>query len=440
MITRTSKLFRFYILSVVFLQLMSMTCAAQNPAPSVPQTKSILLTGGTAHLGNGKTIENAAIGFKDGKLTLVADATLIKLQAGAFDTIINVTGKHIYPSFIAMNTTIGINEIELVRSTHDYAETGNMNPSARSIIAYNTDSKVIPTVRSNGVLLAQVVPQGGLISGSSSVVELDAWNWEDAAYKTDEGIHLNYPSLRFYSNPDSKKEDEQKERKTKAMTEMVNFFKDAKAYSAQTNVEEKNLHFESMKGLFDGTKKLYVHCDDVKEIISAVNFCRDFKIKMVLVDGYDAWRVATLLKENNVAVVLPRTHSLPQRDEDDVELPYKMAGILKNAGVDFCLSMGGYWQVRNLGFAAGTAAAYGLSKDAALQAVSLDAAKILGIDKTVGSLEEGKDATLFISSGDALDMLGNNVELAFIRGKQINLDNVQKQLYHKYMTKYKLPE
>lgn len=422
----------------ILMAVASLSGLAQNPAPAQPQTKSILLNGGTAHLGNGAIIHQAAIGFKNGKLTLVADATLIKLQAGAYDTIIDITGKHVYPGIIAMNTTLGINEIELVRSTHDYDEAGGINPSSRSIIAYNTDSKVTPTVRSNGVLLAQVVPTGGMISGSSSVVELDGWNWEDAAYKTDEGIHLNYPSMRIYATSDAKKEDEQKERNAKAMLEMTNFFKDAKAYFLQQNPQEKNLHFESMKGLFNGSKKLYVHCNDVKEIISAINFCNEYKIRMVLVDGYDAWRVADMLKKNNVPVVLPRTHSLPQRDEDDVQLPYKMADVLKKAGVNFCLSMDGYWQVRNLGFSAGTAAAYGLSKEDALKSITLDAAKILGIDKTAGSIEEGKDATLFVSDGDALDMLGSKVELAFIRGKQINLDNVQKQLYHKYMTKYNL--
>ncbi len=433
------KIFVAYLVLVI-CSINCLNLFAQNPAPALPQTKSILLNGGTAHLGNGEIIQQAAIGFKNGKLTLVADATLIRLQAGAYDTIIDMTGKHIYPGIIAMNTTIGINEIELVRATHDYNEAGGVNPSSRSIIAYNTDSRVTPTVRSNGVLLAQVVPVGGMISGTSSVVELDGWNWEDAAYKMDEGIHLNYPSMRIYATSDTKKEDEQKERNAKAMLEMINFFKDAKAYSLQTNPVEKNLHFESMKGLFNSNKKLYVHCNDVKEIISAVNFCNEYKIKMVLVDGYDAWRVADLLKKNNVPVVLPRTHSLPQRDEDDVQLPYKMADILKKAGVNFCLSMDGYWQVRNLGFSAGTAAAYGLSKEEALKSITLDAAKILEIDKTTGSLEEGKDATLFVSDGDALDMLGNKVELAFIRGKQINLDNLQKQLYNKYKTKYGLKE
>jgi hypothetical protein len=194
------------------LSLLLFVCSngiAQNPAPAIPQAKSILLLNGTAHIGNGTVIDNAAIGFKDGKITLVADARLIRLAAGAFDTTINCTGKHIYPGFIALNTELGLREIEMVRSTNDQNETGKYNPSARSIVAYNTDSRVTPTVRNNGVLLAEVTPGGGTITGSSSVVELDAWNWEDAAYKMDVAMHLNFPSMRIFSSGDAGKDAEQ---------------------------------------------------------------------------------------------------------------------------------------------------------------------------------------------------------------------------------------
>jgi imidazolonepropionase-like amidohydrolase len=413
---------------------------AQNPAPAKPQSKSILLMNAVAHLGNGKIIENAAIGFKDGKINLVADATVIRLKAGAYDTSISCSGKHIYPGLIALNTDIGLREIELIRATNDYVETGGMNPSARAIIAYNTDSKIIPTVRSNGVLLAQICPEGGTISGTSSVVELDGWNWEDAAYKIDEGVHINWPSMRIYSYPNAPTEEEQRDRMQKNLNKVYSFFRDAKAYASAILVEEKNLHFEAMRGLYDGTKKLYIHCGDVKEIISAVNFCHELGIKMILVGGTDAWRVTTLLKENNIPVILGREHSLPPRQDDDVDLPYKLPYLLKKEGVEVALSVDGYWQVRNLMFNAGTGSAYGLTKEEALETITLEPAKILGIDKTTGTIEEGKDATIIVSSGDILDMLSNNIEHAYIRGKEINLDNVQKQLYKKYMDKYGLKE
>jgi imidazolonepropionase-like amidohydrolase len=193
-----------------------------------------------------------------------------------------------------------------------------------------------------------------------------------------------------------------------------------------------------MNGLFNGSKKLYVHCGYVKEIESAILFCKKHGVKMVLVDGQDSWRVAELLKENNIPVILGRLHSLPPREDDDVDLPYKLPYLLKNAGVEYALSIGGSWQTRNLAFMAGTSAGYGLTKEEALQSITLTPAKILGIDQTAGTLENGKDATLFISTGDALDMRTNNVESAFINGREINLDNVQKQLNEKYKGKYGL--
>lgn len=444
----TSFIFRIFFLASL-LPIVIGTCVllfliapgisqAQNPIPAKPQSKSILLVNGIAHIGNGRVVENSVIGFKDGKISLVADATLIKLQQGAFDTLINIQGKHVYPGFIALNTTIGLSEIELVRATNDYREVGGLNPSARAIIAYNTDSKVIPTVRSNGILLAEIVPQGGLISGQSSLVELDAWNWEDAAYKTDIGIHLNWPGMTTFKYPGAPTEEEQKKNNEKALADVKSLFEDARAYYQSKTTTEKNLSLDAMKGLFDGTRKLFIHANNIKQIIASVNFCKGFGIKMVLVDGNDSWMVTDLLKENNIPVVIGRTHSLPSRQDEDVYLPYKLPKLLKDAGVKFCFSNDGFWQVRNLPFNAGTGSAYGLTKEEAIEAATKSAAEIAGIEKTLGTLEEGKDATFIISSGDVLDMKSSNIETAFIRGKNLDLDDIQKQLYRKYSAKYGL--
>lgn len=423
------------LVSVLFNYNASM---AQNPAPAPAQTKRTLLLNGRVHTGNGAVIENAALAFADGKITLVADARTIRLNMTEFDTIIQAGGKEIYPGFIALNTTLGINEIELVRATNDNSETGTLNPTSRSIIAYNTDSKVIPTVRSNGVLLAQVTPQGGLVSGSSSMVELDAWNWEDASYKADEGIHLNWPSMRIFKAWWASPAEEQQKNMDLGLQDLRRLFDDALAYSKNPAPLEKNMHLEAMRGLFTGSKKLYVHCNYIKEILAAINFCREYQLKMVLIGGADSWQVTAILKENNIPVIVGRTHSLPGRDDEDTDLPYKLPHLLKQAGVTFAISVDGFWQVRNLMFNAGTAVAYGLTKEEALEAITWSAAKISGIDERAGILEAGKDATLIISSGDALDMKSNNIETAFIRGKPINLDNIQTQLYTKFRKKYGL--
>jgi hypothetical protein len=208
--------------------LVSSSSFAQNPTPADTATKRILLLGGVAHVGNGTVIEQSAIGIAQGKITFIMDGKGFKPARNAFDTIIDIYGKHVYPGLIAMNTVLGINEIEAVRATHDYDEVGNVNPSSRAIIAYNTYSKVTPTVRSNGILLAQVAPTGGLISGQSSVVELDAWNYEDAAYKMDEGIWLNFPSTQIIKASWADSEEEQMKRSAKQMQDLTTLFDNAK--------------------------------------------------------------------------------------------------------------------------------------------------------------------------------------------------------------------
>lgn len=427
---------KYIKLTATFYFLLStFNCIAQVETPAPAQSKSILLLGGIAHLGNGNVIENSAIGFKDGKLTLVADARVIKLQANAFDTTISIHGKHVYPGIIAPNSTLGLVEIDAVRASDDQSEAGSYTPHVRSIIAYNSESRITPTVRANGVLMAQITPRGNVVSGTSTIVQFDAWNWEDAAYKKDDGIHLNWHRM---FNPWNGKANENY---TNNVNELKNFFADALAYSKVNEYEVKNLRFESMRGLFDGTQTLFIHTNYVKEIIDAVLFAKSYQIKKVaIVGGYDAWVVADMLKDNQISVVLRRVHELPTNEDDDVYLPYKLPKKLMDAGVLFCLENSGDMETmgtRNLPFYAGTTAAYGLNKEQALQLITLNTAKILGIDATCGSLEPGKDATLFISTGDALDQTTNNVEQAFIQGRQIDLDNHQKRMFNKYSEKYK---
>jgi len=422
----------------IFSLLLSLPALAQIPVPATAQSGSVLILGATAHLGNGSVIANSAIGFEGGKLTLVADATTIRLDRSKFATVYEATGKQVYPGFIAPNTNLGLAEIEAAKATIDYADIGQYNPNLRSIVAYNTDSEVIPTVRSNGVLLAQVTPQGGTISGSSSVVQLDAWNWEDAAYRKDEGIHLNWPQMRTFGGwetgtPEMKKNDQYE----KDVQALRRFFEEARAYAMQPAPEVKNLRFEAMRSLFDQKSTLYLHTDNVKTIQESVLFAESFGFRKVLVGANDVWLVADFLKAHQVPVILNKTQSLPNREDEAVDQTFKTAALLQEKGILFAFSNAGFWQQRNLPFQAGQAVGFGLPKEAAVSAITLNTAKILGIDQTCGSLETGKDATLFISEGDALDMRGCRVTAAFIQGRAINLDNKHKQLNQRFEQKYK---
>lgn len=422
--------------------LSSSFCLAQTPTPAPAQTKSVLITQVTIHVGTGKVIENGVIGFKDGKLTLVADATTIKLEGGAYDTTIALNGAHAYPAFFAPNTTLGITEVDAVRATNDYSEVGGYNPHVRSLIAYNAEGKVITTVRTNGVLYAQVAPRRGTITGTSSIVGLDGWNWEDAVMKADDGVHLNFPKITFRAQFNIEGPDVPSSGNTKydeQVNELKKFFSDARAYLA-TQPEEKNLRYEAMRAVFAGTQNLYIHADFVKDMIAAMNFVKQFEIKRpVFVGGNDAWKITKLLKQSNIPVMIPRVHSLPDMDHDDVDMPYKLAYLLQKDSVRFCLQNAGDQEgqnARNIPFLAGTARAYGLTNEQAVAAVSYSAAKILGVENELGSIEAGKNASFFISTGDALDMRTNNVILAFLNGRKLMLTNTQIEQYKRYSNKY----
>jgi len=411
----------------------SVQAIGQLTIPAPEQEAAIVILHARAHLGNGEVIEDAAVAFDKGVITFAGKSA----DWPGYDSYraIDARGKHLYPGFIAANSTLGLTEIEAVRATRDQREIGDLNPNVRALIAYNTDSELIPTVRSNGVLLAQIVPDGGLVAGQSSVVQLDAWNWEDAAYRADDGIHLYWPRELRYNFREAAMETD--DRYAKAVAGLEQLFREAQAYARMEQPRPENLKLEAMRGLFTGEKRLYVHTDEARDIQRAVLMGERFGLKTLIVGGRDAWMIAGFLKEKQVPVILKQTQSLPGREDDATDQPFRTPAQLKAAGVLFCISSEGSWEQRNLAFQAGQAAGYGLGPEAALQAITLDAARILGIDRTAGSIEKGKDATLFISSGDALDMRSSIVETAFIRGRQIDLDDKHKALYRKFQAKYK---
>lgn len=408
---------------------------AQIPTPGKSPAKTIVLFGGIAHLGNGDVLENAAIGIENGKITFVSPAASIRLNREEAD-ILDITGKHVYPGFINPNNTLGLTEIDAVRATRDFAEIGSFNPEVRAITSFNTDSRISPTVRSNGILITQSTPRSGRICGTSSVMYLDGWNWEDAVLKEDDGVHINWPNrfqnTGWWAEPGPTKPNE---KYADEVAELKAFLHRAKAYS-ENPTAEFNQKLAACKGLFNGSQRVYLHVSEAKGIMESVLFAESLGLKKpVIVGGVEAWLVVDFLSAKSVPVILERTHSLPAFEDDHIDQPYKTAKALFDSNVLFCFDHSGDMEAmgsRNLPFVAGTAVTYGVPYEEAVKALTLNAAKILGIDASSGSIETGKDATLFVSTGDALDPLTNDVILAFIKGKEIDLDNPQKYLYRKF--------
>lgn len=399
--------------------------------------RKILLENGTLHVGNGRVIEKSLVGIKGNKIVLVENALAFTYQKSDWDTIINVLGQHIYPGFVAPNSTLGLTEIDAVRATRDFQEVGIFNPHVRALIAFNVESKVIATVRTNGVLLAQATPRGGSISGTSSVMHLNGWNWEDAVAKKDDGIHINWPSSLQGRSAADKKKNEQYE---KQKLEINQFFSQAKAYLQNSDNSPKDIRFEAMRSIFEnGEKRVYFHANEIQQLLDVVDFVHLFGIRYpVIVGGYDSHLITKQLADSKIAVMLPRLHSLPELEEDATNLVYRLPALLQAGGVLFCLQNEGDMEAmntRNLPFLAGTAMAYGLTEEQAIRSISLSACEIMGMDKTYGSVEKGKNATLFVSKGNALDMRTNQVQLILMNGEIVPLSNSQTELYEKYSKK-----
>jgi imidazolonepropionase-like amidohydrolase len=347
----------------------------------------------------------------------------------------------LYPGLIAPNTRLGLEEIQAVRATRDYAEVGRFNPNIRSIIAYNTDSYVTPTIRSNGILLAQIVPEGGRLSGQSSLVYTQADNWEDAAFALDNCVHLAWPSRIIYKGWWASPGGTERNQKYMDGLEAIRvYFDAAKAYAQKEKVEHKNIKFETMKALFAKEKKLVVHVNDARAIMDAIKLLKPYGVDIVLQGATEAWQVADFIKENDIPVILGDVQSLPRREDSDIDQPYKTPALLQAKGIPFAFSQSnqGSWNTRNLMFQAGQAVAFGLDKEAALTALTLNTAKILGVEERVGSLEVGKEATLLVSKGDLLDMRTSVVTAAYMAGKPVDLGNKQKDLNEKYRDRYEL--
>ena len=424
------------IVLIIFAVTLSGLNAQQTPAGK--QEGTISITGATLHIGNGEVIENGTIVFTDGIITKIGPVSETESEG----QVIEANGKHVYPGFILANSSLGLGEIDAVRATRDFDELGTFLPHVRSLIAYNAESKVVESMRPNGILLAQATPRGGRISGTSSIVQLDAWNWEDAALKADDGIHMNWPNTyqtKYFSfgsvRISGANEDYQKQ-----VDELKDYLRRAKAYGGVTSPEQRHLPFESMQGIFSGEQSLFIHARREKEIQDALNLVEEFQIQnAVLVGGHEAHKVIDRIKKHNIPVIVSRVHSLPLQEDDDYDRPYKNAAELARNGVLVALENSGQMERmngRNLPFYAGTVSSYGLSDEEALSLITLNPAKILGIEDRYGSLEKGKSATLFLSEGNPLDMRTNNLSHAFIDGREISLETHQTELWKRYMGKF----
>lgn len=423
--------------SCLVLMLVAVAAGASPNVPEPPQSGSILFTGATIHTVSGTAVAGGKLLVRDGRIESV-DGAEAPLSA---DTTIDLAGLHVYPGLISANTALGLVEIQAVRATLDVTESGPVNPNARAEVAINPDSELLPVTRANGVLVALSVPQAGrqsLILGRSAAIELDGWTWEEMTVKAPVGLHIAWPSLRVPDDLPDERRRELEKRRDERLELLHTSFEEAAAYRKAREagtIEEIDLRWEAMLPVFTGELPVFAHAEDLMQLRHALRLKDEFGFELVIVGGADAWRIATVLAEKNVAVIVGGTHLLPQRRHEGYSTAFENPARLLAAGVRTAIaSPGGTFTApheRNLPYEAATAVAHGLDHDEALKAVTLYPAQILGIDDRLGSLEPGKDATFFVTDGDPLEIT-TQVRRAFIEGRELDLTNRQTTLYEKY--------
>ncbi len=429
------------------LMIRSLTAAAifavapaQDLIPKAsPIQGTVALTGATIHPVSGPAVEGAALLFKDGKIRAITTESL-RLRSELIHAI-DCTGLHIYPGLIAAWTTMGLAEIGQVPQTVDTTEVGAMTPEAIAAVAVNPDNTVLPVTRSNGILTMGLRPRGGLLPGRASVMRLDGWTNEDMAVKQLAGLVVSWPARRstfggFFGGTfrrDAKPITEQRD-------SLDTVFDTAAAWHAAREVDASlptDVRLHALGPALRGETAVFLEANEREAIESGVLWAKSRGFQTVLVGGRDAADCAEMLVREEIPVILTGVHVLPRRRDTPVATPYERPARMAAAGLKFCIGSGAeFWNERNLPYEVAAAIAHGLDPKRALRTLTLDAAEILGVGDTLGSLEVGKEATLIVTDGDPL-ALRTRILHAFTNGARTDLRNKQTELAAKYRKKYR---
>jgi imidazolonepropionase-like amidohydrolase len=431
--------------AVALLTASASVVAAQVRMTVAPQSQPVVLRGATIHTMANGTITNGMIVLDGGKITAIGQT--VEIPRGA--RVVDVTGKHIYPGLIDAYSTVGISEIDAVEVSNDVQEIGDYNPNVRAEVAVNAESRHIGTTRSAGVLVAFSTPGGGVVSGLSSAMSLEGWTWEEMSLKGAAALNVNWPDpnarpRRFGGGPPPGVPGAANRPAPKTYAEQVqelkDFFAEARAYRdavAAGQQPRTNTKYAAMIPVLNREIPVIIAADGVAQINDAITWGKEENLRIVIRGGRDAIHVADRLKAENVPVILTSTMAAPSRDHEGYDDAYSTPARLHAAGVKFAIAGdGGALYSNRLPWDAGVAVAFGLPEEEAMKAVTINAAEMLGVSDRVGSLEVGKQATLLITTGTPLDMTTDIVQ-AYIQGREIDMNDIQKHFFNKYMEKIK---
>jgi len=414
---------------------------AQSVIPNSPGKKlTVAIRNATIYPVTSAPIENGTIVFANGVISAVGKDAAV--PSGA--TVIDGSGMRVYPGLIDSGSHVGLLEIESVPGSVDTAELGDINPNARAEVAVNPHSNVIPVTRVNGITTVVTEPAGGIISGSSALIQLAGWTPQEMTLKAPLSMHIRFPRIRageFSEQPqDEEAVKEARKNYTKQIDKLRDAFRDAQAYAkaegarakdAKTARFDRDVVLEALVPVVEGREPVVMHANLERDIRAAIKFADEFKLKMILADAVDAAKVIPDLKKRNIPVILGPILALPPREDDTYDLVFTNAKALNDAGIPFSIQTQDAHNARNLPYQAAACAAFGLPKEVALQSVTINAAKILGVADKIGSLEPGKIANVIVTDGDPLEIV-TQVKRLFIGGEEISLETNQTLLYDKF--------
>ncbi len=422
---------------------LSALLPALTLAATPDRERPLAIVGATVHRVSGPDIESGIVVIDaKGKITAVGPAASTPAPADA--ERVDGSGLQLYPGLVNANTVLGLVEIGAVRATVDVAEVGRLNPDARAEVALNPSSELIPVTRANGVLLALTAGRGGLIAGTSALITLDGWTWEEMTIKAPVAMHVRWPGMQVDRRPEAKKTpEEQIEAREKSLRELSQAFADARAYWRARGAEgeqdvprhDEDVAWAAMRPVVEREIPLIIEANDLAQIRAALDWTRAEDLDMILAGGCDAWRVADELARRKIPVILNPVNTLPARSYEPYDTPYANAAKLDAAGVQVLFSTGpgsfGAANARNVPYEAAKAVSFGFPRETAIRALTLGAAEVFGVADRLGSIDPGKDATLILVDGDPLEVT-TQVHRAWISGHDVDLSNRHRALYQKY--------
>ncbi len=415
----------------------ALPAVAQIAAPPSPHRGHLLLRGATLHRVSGPSLPRGQLWVRDGRIAAVAaEGEALSLPAGTRE--LRLDGLDIWPGLVACNTQLGLTESPTQRGTLDLQEIGLLNPNASSAASFNADSELVAVTRAEGVLTAEVAPvagRGGLLAGRSSVMRLDGWAWTDMALRETHALHLHLPATRaadnfFAGTTGGATPLAALQERLRLLDRVL-----AQARAWRAGQGPRDLRLEALAPYARGEAPVFVHAQELPQMRQALHLAQQHGLRMVLVAGPDAALLAPVLAERQIPVIVDGVMELPTRRDDPVDAAETLPARLHEAGVRFAIARQGGARnapnLRNLGHEAAAAMAHGLPYEAALRAVTLGAAELLGVADRVGSLDVGKEASFFITRGDALEPATEVVQV-FVQGREIDRGNRQTRLMQKY--------